>query len=456
MFHLLKDEPSIIKVIGVGGGGGNAVNYMFQQGIMGVEFAICNTDAQVLQNSPIPNRISLGPNITEGRGAGSKPTVGRQSAIESIEDIRNYLDGTKMLFITAGMGGGTGTGAAPIVAKTAKEMGILTVGIITLPFSFEGKRRIEQAYEGLEDLRKHCDSLVVISNDKLKDMFSNLTITNAFAQADQVLCIAAKGIAEIITRPGVVNLDFEDVSTVMRDSGMAVMGNGIAEGENRARRAADEALNSPLLEENNIQGARWLLVNISSGNKETTMEEMFTITNFIQEEAGGADLIFGHCKDETLGDSLSVTVIATGFDHQFQNPYANEQAGLTHRGVQPTVVNLEDNPTDNQQVTFDMPAKNNRPLYSNQRAQNQPQPAQVMEPRRLNSNQYQQQQAATFRQPVTDLTTSDMESTPAYIRRGYQFDQPGAANSEISNLYLNGRGEINVENTSLYLDRDAD
>lgn len=314
-FDISTNEKSIIKVIGVGGGGGNAVGHMFRQGITGVDFAICNTDAQAMESSPVTVKISLGPNLTEGRGAGSMPEVGKQSCIESIEDIRNWLlDGTKMLFITAGMGGGTGTGAAPIIAKVAREMGILTVAIITLPFKFEGLRRQRQAHEGLEQLKKNVDSILVISNDKMKMIHGNLALSAAFGQADDILTTAAKGIAEIITVPGYINVDFEDVNTVMRNSGVAIMGSAMADGDDRATKAINAALSSPLLEDNDIRGAQHILLNITSGTKEVTMDEIGEITEHVQEEAGyGTDLIWGNCKDESLGEKLMITLIATGF-----------------------------------------------------------------------------------------------------------------------------------------------
>ncbi|MCB9284258.1 MAG: cell division protein FtsZ [Lewinellaceae bacterium] len=344
IFNLINDmnESPIIKVIGVGGGGSNAVNHMFKQGIVGVDFAICNTDAQAMNTSPVPTKIQLGPTLTEGRGAGSKPNIGKMACEESVEEVQKYLsNGCKMLFVTAGMGGGTGTGAAPIIAKTAQEMDILTVGIVTLPFTFEGNRRGLQAHEGLDEIKKHVDTLIIISNDKLRQIYGNLSLSNAFAQADNILTTAAKGIAEIITLPGYVNVDFEDVNTVMRDSGVAIMGTALAEGDNRAKRAVDEALNSPLLEDNNIRGAKHILLNISSGKKEVTMDEIFEITEFVQEEAGhGTDLIWGNCYDERLGDKISVTIIATGF----------ERSGKLLTGSQPKsnkiVVSLDDENED--------------------------------------------------------------------------------------------------------------
>jgi len=312
---MLKEQSSIIKVIGVGGGGGNAVNHMYKQGISGVDFIVCNTDAQALELSPIPNKVQLGASLTEGMGAGADPDVGENSAIESIDDIKRMLGtNTKMLFITAGMGGGTGTGASPVLAKAAKEMGILTVAIITTPFTFEGKKRRAQAEEGLGELRKYVDSYLVISNDRLREIFGNLTMTAAFAKADDILTTAAKGIAEIITIPGYVNVDFKDVRTVMNDSGVAIMGNHVSVGENRAIEAVTGALASPLLKDNEIEGARYILLNITSGTKEVTMDEVAIVTDYIQEKAGlTADLIWGNCIDEAFDDELSVTIIATGF-----------------------------------------------------------------------------------------------------------------------------------------------
>jgi cell division protein FtsZ len=314
-FEMLKDKSSIIKVIGVGGGGGNAVNHMYRQGITGVDFIICNTDAQALEFSPIPNKVQLGASLTEGMGAGSIPEVGKNSAIENIDDIKQMLGSTtKMLFITAGMGGGTGTGASPIIAKAAKELDILTVAIVTTPFAFEGKRRKMQANDGLDELKKYVDSYLVISNDRLREIFGNLTLGSAFSQADDILTTAAKGIAEIITVPGYINVDFKDVRTVMKDSGVSIMGSFACDGENRALNAVEGALASPLLKDNEIEGARYILLNISSGLREVTMDEVTIITDYIQEKAGlSADLIWGNCIDENLEDKLSVTIIATGF-----------------------------------------------------------------------------------------------------------------------------------------------
>lgn len=314
-FNLPKDQASIIKVIGVGGGGSNAVNHMYNQGITGVDFIICNTDAQALELSPIPNKIQLGTTLTEGLGAGANPEVGKNAAIEDIDNIKKILENnTKMVFITAGMGGGTGTGAAPVIANVAREMGILTVGIVTIPFSFEGRRRKQQAEEGLEQLRQSVDTLLIINNDKLRMMHGNLKMGEAFSKADDILTIAAKGIAEIITVAGYINVDFEDVKTVMKDGGTAIMGSATAEGDNRAIEAVTKAISSPLLNDNEIEGANYILLNITSGEDEITMDEIDDITDYIQNEAGyTAELIWGNGLDESLGNKVSVTVIATGF-----------------------------------------------------------------------------------------------------------------------------------------------
>ena len=314
-FDLQNEENSIIKVFGVGGGGTNAVNHMYKQGIKGVDFYVCNTDEQSLKTSPIPNKIQLGLNLTGGRGAGSIAEVGMNAAIENLDEIKEVLGkGTKMLFITAGMGGGTGTGAAPIIAKAAKELGILTVGIVTYPFMFEGRKRSSQANSGLEELRESVDTCVIICNDKLREIYGNSSLSDAFAKADDILSTAAKGIAEIITRTGYINVDFEDVRTVMTDSGVAIMGSGEASGENRAKVAAEAALSSPLLNDNDIEGANFILLNISSGSNEIMMDEITEITDYIQDEAGSsAEIIWGTGTDEELGDSISITLIATGF-----------------------------------------------------------------------------------------------------------------------------------------------
>ena len=316
MFEIPKHLKSIIKVIGVGGGGSNAVNHMYNQGIKDVEFVVCNTDSQALKSSPVPNKLQIGIGLTEGLGAGANPDKGKNAALESKEEIRDMLnDDTKMVFITAGMGGGTGTGAAPIIAKVAQEMDILTVGIVTAPFAFEGRKKTKAANEGIDALKESCDTVLVILNDKLREIHGNLPISKAFAEADNVLTTAAKGIAEIITVPGYVNVDFMDVQTVMKGAGAAVMGSATTEGEGRALRAAEMAISSPLLNNKDIHGAQKILLSIISGEEaELQMDELTEITEYIQDKAGDeAEVIFGHGIDTDHGQSISVTVIATGF-----------------------------------------------------------------------------------------------------------------------------------------------
>ena len=324
-FDLPKNQSNVIKAIGIGGGGSNAINYMFNQGIKGVDFVICNTDAQALNNSGVPNKIQLGVNLTEGLGAGANPEVGSQSAIESTEDIKGMLNvNTKMVFITAGMGGGTGTGAAPVIAKMAREMDILTVGIVTTPFSFEGKIRNEQAQKGIENLKEHVDSLIIINNNKLREVYGNLGFKAGFSKADEVLSTAAKGIAEVITHHYTQNIDLKDANTVLSNSGTAIMGAAEASGDGRAQEAIRKALDSPLLNDNKITGAKNVLLLIVSGDQEITIDEIGDINDHIQEQSGfGANIIMGVGEDLNLGDSVSVTIIATGFNADQQNEITN-------------------------------------------------------------------------------------------------------------------------------------
>ncbi len=319
-FEIPKNQSSIIKVIGVGGGGSNAVNYMHSLGIDGVDFVVCNTDSQALALSPIPNKIQLGPHLTQGLGAGANPEIGKQAGEESVEDISKILKvNTRMAFITAGMGGGTGTGSAPVVAKICRELGILTVGIVTTPFSYEGRKRMAQAQEGIERLRDHVDTILIISNDKLRQQFGNLPFTQAFAKADDVLATAAKCITDVITTTGQINVDFADVCTVMKNGGVAILGSSSVAGENRALHAVEEALNSPLLNDNDIRGAKWILLNITSaaGDHEHTMDEAEAIQAYVQQQAGdNCDVILGMGHDPNLGEDISVTIIATGFNHK--------------------------------------------------------------------------------------------------------------------------------------------
>jgi cell division protein FtsZ len=319
-FDLPKEKSSILKVIGVGGGGSNAVNYMFSQNIEGVNFIICNTDAQAIAQSRVPNKVQLGPNLTQGLGAGANPEIGRQATEESLEEIRRILEvNTKMAFITAGMGGGTGTGGAPIISKICKDLDILTVGIVTTPFSYEGKKRQLQADEGIRNMKQYVDTLLVISNDKLRHQFGNLKMKDAFAKADNVLATAAKCITDVINSTGQINVDFADVCTVMRNGGVAILGSADAKGENRAQKAIEEALNSPLLNDNDIRGAKWILININSaeGEYEFTMDEVDIIQSYLISRAGEeTDIILGMGYDNTLGDRIGITLIATGFEHR--------------------------------------------------------------------------------------------------------------------------------------------
>ena len=326
-FDLPKNQSNVIKVIGVGGGGSNAINHMFKQGIKGVDFIVCNTDSQALENSAVPNKIQLGVTLTEGLGAGANPDVGQQSAIESISEIEKMLDSnTKMVFITAGMGGGTGTGAAPVIAQLAKERGILTVGIVTKPFQFEGKVRYEQALLGVEKLRKQVDSLIVINNNKLREVYGNLGFKAGFSKADEVLATASRGIAEVITHHYTQNIDLKDAKTVLSDSGTAIMGSAVASGENRAKEAIIAALDSPLLDDNKITGAKNVLLLIVSGTSEITIDEIGEINDHIQTEAGfNANIIMGVGDDESLGDDIAVTIIATGFNVEQQNDIVNTE-----------------------------------------------------------------------------------------------------------------------------------
>lgn len=438
-FDINKQDPPIIKVIGVGGGGSNAVNHMFRLGIHGVDFAVCNTDKQALAISPVPHKIQLGPTLTDGLGAGSKPEIGKLACEESVEEIKKYLtNNCKMLFVTAGMGGGTGTGAAPIICKAAQEMDVLTVGIVTLPFTFEGRRRQSHGMDGYEELKKHVDCLIAISNDKLRQIYGNLKVSEAFSHADDILATAAKGIAEIITVPGYVNVDFEDVNTVMRNSGVAIMGSGTATGPDRAKEAVDLALSSPLLQETNIKGAQHILLNITSGKQEVTMDEIFEITEFVQEEAGNnTDLIWGNCHDDALGDELCVTVIATGFDR--------DDAGTTDReeNTAKVVVSLDDTESDynsgglrsigyesearkDNTVDFGSPVSRNTndPFRKPLAAQEE----EAMRKQRFLEEQRRKEKlnggSTKYNQPDMD----ELENVPAYKRRGVNLDPQQTSN----------------------------
>ena len=338
-FEIASTRPASIKVIGVGGGGGNAVNHMFEQGIKDVDFILCNTDSQALAASAVPVKIQLGEAKTQGRGAGNNPERGKEAAEENSQDVESILaDNTQMVFITAGMGGGTGTGAAPIIAKIARELNILTVAVVSIPFRFEGPKRVNQAIKGIEELRQQVDSLLIINNEKIREIYGNLELDEAFAKADDVLSVAVKGIAEIITVHGMINVDFADVQTVMANSGVAIMGSGKASGENRARTAIEEALTSPLLNNANIRGTKNILLNITSGSKRVKMDEVSEITDYIREEVGyDVDTIWGYAQDETLGENINVTIIATGFEINALPELSSLKQPLNTRSTAPNV-----------------------------------------------------------------------------------------------------------------------
>src|SRR5258708_16694456 len=369
-FEIPKHHKSIIKVIGVGGGGSNAVNHMYRQGIKDVEFVVCNTDAQALNSSPVPYKLQIGTNLTEGLGCGANPEVGRAAAVESKDQIREMLAGTKMVFVTAGMGGGTGTGAAPVIAKIDKDMDILTEGIVTVPFSFEGKKKTGAAQVGIEALRVSCDTVLVILNDKLREIYGNLAIGQAFGEADNILTTAAKGIAEIITLAGYVNVDFQDVRTVMLNAGAAVMGSSETRGDNRAIKAAQQALASPLLDSRDIMGAQKILLSIISGEEaELQMDELTTITEYIQGQAGDeAEVIFGHGVDPNVGDRIRVTVITTGFISEGKMTKKADKKTLELDRSQTSLFEQTDNSVNQRGVEIELKLKDDgdRPILQEQ------------------------------------------------------------------------------------------
>ncbi len=447
-FEMPENQNCIIKVIGVGGGGSNAVNHMFNQGIKDVNFLVCNTDDQALQNSPVPVKIQLGDSLTEGRGAGNKPEIGKQAAIENLVDIEKVLqDNTRMVFITAGMGGGTGTGAAPIIAKAARDMGILTVGIVTIPFRFEGKVRINQALDGIAEMEKNVDSLLVINNEKLREMYGDLKLSNAFSKADDVLSTAAKGIAEIITVHGYINVDFADVETVMKNSGVAIMGSSTASGENRALMAIQQALESPLLNSNDIRGAKNILLNITSGVDEITMDEVGEVTDFVQETVGSsASIIWGTGSDDNLQDQVNVTIIATGFNTRNIAEFSQRNEPKVQRfsldgdddsnedefnsDEEPIVLDLDESKDDKEEsssrvIDFDQIEKAKEERI-NMFYKSTPKKKEVEEPEYVSGNQYQRGQIATGIGERFSISPEDMEddryierleNVPAYKRK---------------------------------------
>ena len=458
-FEIRKNRGAEIKVIGVGGGGGNAVNFMHKQGIRDVDFIICNTDAQAMKSSPVEVSVQLGASLTEGRGAGNKPEVGREAAIENIEDVKSVLaNGTKMVFVTAGMGGGTGTGAAPVIAKACREAGYLTVGIVTIPFRNEGRRRIKQAAEGISELESYVDSLLVINNERIREMYGDFGISEAFSRADNVLATAAKGIAEIITVPGYINVDFADVETVMRKSGLAIMGTGIATGENRAAEAVESALNSPLLNNNDIRGARNILLNITSGNLEVTMDEVGLITDIVQNKAGfDADLIWGNGKDEALEDKLSVTIIATGFSTKSipelntESPSSREKHHL-----------VEPEPVKNN-VVPGKPVKKETTLASNQKYIE----FNIEEEKQREENEFEALYPETSKErhgysnkltekdytAISEEDVDNLENIPAYLRRQLRMNDPRFKKQK-SNFSVSGENKISDKNNYIYKNVD--
>ncbi len=450
--NITKGPAAIIKVIGVGGGGCNAVNHMFTQGIKGVEFIVCNTDAQALDISPVGNQIQLGPQLTKGRGAGAKPEVGKDATIESLEDIKKAIgNDTQMLFITAGMGGGTGTGGAPVIAKAARELNILTVGIVTTPFTYEGNLRKEYARNGIEEMRQYVDTLIVISNDKVNALYAENTLREAFSRADDVLVTAAKGIAEIITVPGLINVDFADVNTVMRESGVAIMGSAIATGEDRAQKAIVEAMSSPLLNNNKIIGAKQVLINISYGSSEVLMNEISTIINYVQKEAtNSSNIIFGVCPDDRLEEAISVTLIATSFETD-QNELLPE--GFRSEPKAQPVNNYSYNePPVYQQAPRPTPAPQTRPV-----AQPKPKPVVqsnvVRPPVRPVAPQttIQTHQEQPVNRVVADLS---QEITPTVVEQPPQVVEKVEPNNLIKPLspFEKERKETPIEQTSFIRD----
>jgi len=451
-FRFDESPGAAIKIVGVGGGGGNAVNHMYEQGIRDVDYLICNTDSQAMENSPIRAQVQLGSVLTEGRGAGNKPEVGKEAALENIDDVKKALSkNTKMVFITAGMGGGTGTGGAPVIAKACHEQGYLTVAIVTIPFRNEGRRRVRQAFEGIKELEQYVDSLLVINNERIREMYGDFGISEAFSRADNILATAARGIAEIITVPGYINVDFADVETVMRKSGMAVMGTGVATGTNRAEEAVELALNSPLLNNNDIRGARNVLIHITSGEHEVTMAEVGIITDFVQNMAGfDADLIWGNGFDENLDEELSVTVIATGFSSSILS-HISENA----QEVKKVVLNSSDNNMESgnqnsarentfsgDQKTFefdiqkerqkeDMEFENMYPSTNQRRSRHEGQ---------LNISDFSS---------MSDEDMDDLEKVPAYKRRNIRMNDPNYKKN-LSKYSVTRNNQISDRNSYLH------
>ncbi|MDW7691253.1 cell division protein FtsZ [Flammeovirgaceae bacterium SG7u.111] len=457
-------EDAIIKVFGVGGGGGNAVNHMYRQGIQGVDFYICNTDIQALDNSPIPEsqRIQIGGKLTEGLGAGAKPEVGKNAAVESKEEIKEVLKkGTKMLFITAGMGGGTGTGAAPVIAEVAKELDILTVAIVTRPFSFEGKPKARRAEEGIEELKKYCDTVLVILNNKLQEVYGKVTMKEAFGQADNVLTRGAKSIAEIITVAGNINVDFEDVKTVMKNSGAAVMGSATTEGENRARRAAEGAITSPLLNNTNIFGAKFILLSIVVGDEDNfQMDELEEITDYIQEQAGDdAEIIFGQATDQSLGDSINVTIIATGFDDEEKSTETKVydlESNKIQKKIRLESEDFFDREEEDDDIETLLQKKKNaeKIVFELDGDFELIEETEEQKKKRLEHQYKMRQEKLEGLQSIEDMSNDEVkkrQETPAYMRRGVKLSNlPHSAEPNVSRYSLGENDEILGNNKFLH------
>lgn len=453
-FGFSENTGAAIKVIGVGGGGGNALNHMFRQGIRDVDFVLCNTDAQALEASPVPAKVQLGSALTEGRGAGNRPEVGKQAALENIEDVKKALsNNTKMVFVTAGMGGGTGTGGAPVIAEACSALGFLTVGIVTIPFRNEGKRRIKQAIDGIAELENYVDALLVINNERIREMYGDFGISEAFSKADDVLATAAKGIAEIITVPGYINVDFADVETVMRKSGLALMGTGVANGKDRATEAVEQALNSPLLNNNDIRGAKNILLNITSGTQEVTMDEVGKITDYLQNRAGfEADLIWGNGKDETLGDEISVTLIATGFGKssiaeitgerkmEKETHQLNVDASVKEKNAPSGVVSgKESSKTDQKTFSFSGSEENEDDDLE----------FEVLYPKTTKERKNSTDNTKMDFSSASDEDLDELENIPAYKRRQLRMNDP-KYKKKFSSYSVNSENKLTDKNSYLH------
>lgn len=453
-FSFPENADAAIKVVGVGGGGGNALNHMFKQGIRDVDFVICNTDAQALEASSIPTKVQLGPALTEGRGAGNRPEVGKQAALENIEDVKQALSkNTKMVFVTAGMGGGTGTGGAPVIAEACSTLGFLTVGIVTIPFRNEGKRRIKQAIEGIAELENHVDALLVINNERIREMYGDFGISEAFSKADNVLATAAKGIAEIITVPGYINVDFADVETVMRKSGLALMGTGVASGKDRATEAVEQALNSPLLNNNDIRGAKNILLNITSGTHEVTMDEVGKITDYLQNKAGfEADLIWGNGKDESLGENISVTLIATGFGKSSIAEITGERKTEKETHQLNVDAEVKKNSEHSPAVAEKQSVKSNQKTFSfSEPEENSDDDLEfeVLYPKTMKERKNSLDNTKMDFSSASDEDLDELENIPAYKRRQLRMNDP-KYKKKFSNFSVNSENKLTDKNSYLH------